>query len=235
MSRLVPRLCSCICVLFLAWVPACGGGTGNASDAGGGGADAGTDAGTLDAGAGTDTGSGGDDGGHDAAPGDDAAVTPTDGGGTLATCGGRSGLCAGDEWCDFDAADACGAADGTGVCRARPETCVPATEIVCGCDGTTYESPCEAERGGTDVFASGGCGGADTFACGGGIRCATSTRYCQITTGGAAPGFTSYECQPLPTTCTGGSAAPSCATCFPGDSLCDDGATGEITVTLLAP
>ncbi len=233
-------------VLLLALgAPGCGGSTTTpGTDAGTGGADTGADAGTGGADAGSDAGGAGadsgSDGGIDAAAAVDANSTPTDGGGTLATCGGRSGPCAGDEWCDYAPGGVpCGAADGTGVCRARPDACVPATEIVCGCDGVTYENACEAARAGADVQTSGGCSGAPTFGCGGAIRCATSVEYCQLTTGGADPGFTSYQCVPLPSRCTAsGSTPPSCTFCFPSGppgGTCDDGASGELTVTLLAP
>ena len=57
--------------------------------------------------------------------------------------------------------------------------------------------------------------------------------------GRADPGFTSYQCVPLPSRCTAsGSTPPSCTFCFPSGppgGTCDDGPSGELTVTLLAP
>ena len=44
-----------------------------------------------------------------------------------------------------------------GLCRPRPETCEPVSELVCGCDFTTYESPCEAASAGVRVSAIGEC------------------------------------------------------------------------------
>jgi len=72
-------------------------------------------------------------------------------------CGGFAGaMCVAGQFCDY-ADDSCGAADQAGSCAARPEICTPIIDEVCGCDGKKYQSPCEAQRAGVDVRASGGC------------------------------------------------------------------------------
>jgi hypothetical protein len=203
----------------------------------------------LDANGG-DTGTAADGASNDAAsnadaPSDDAASTVDagsddaasgDAGGSLNSCGGFAGaVCTSTEYCQYTGPVTCGAADGTGVCRARPTSCAPDTNVVCGCDFMTYANACEAARAGTDVSASGSCGAATTFACGPAIRCTADTQYCRITMGGFAH-MTSYSCEAL-ATCTAGTT-PSCASCFPGSTvgnMCNDVGPGEMTVTLLTP
>ena len=77
-------------------------------------------------------------------------------------CGGFAGFtCASDQWCDYDdtlGGGACGIADGSGVCRERPEFCPEVYSPVCGCNGETYSNECDANAAGVDVFASGKCG-----------------------------------------------------------------------------
>ena len=82
--------------------------------------------------------------------GDDSAPAP-DGG---AACGGIAGhRCPEDPstiYCDFEDTVQCGATDGSGVCRARPTTCLLDCPGVCGCDGKFYCNACEAHRAGVD-------------------------------------------------------------------------------------
>ena len=66
--------------------------------------------------------------------------------------------CAGDQYCDFPD-DACGAADGPGVCRDRPEACIQIFDPVCGCDGSDYGNACVAASAGVDVAREGECDG----------------------------------------------------------------------------
>lgn len=74
------------------------------------------------------------------------------------TCGGRAGaVCNPGEYCDFPEPHYCGGADETGVCRTRPDACPPEIRTVCGCDGVTYASPCDAYTSGTDVARDGAC------------------------------------------------------------------------------
>lgn len=66
--------------------------------------------------------------------------------------------CSGDTFCDFVDAAACGDV-AAGLCRARPIGCELAPQAeVCGCDGTTYASACDAELAGAAVAdADAGC------------------------------------------------------------------------------
>lgn len=70
-------------------------------------------------------------------------------------CGGAAGAtCASTEWCDVADGAAC---DASGVCRPRPTVCPDYYSPTCGCDGTTYSNPCDAEAAGTDVAYPGAC------------------------------------------------------------------------------
>lgn len=68
------------------------------------------------------------------------------------------GRCRSDEYCDYFIEGACGSLDEVGLCRPRPGECAGApVERVCACDGTTYESACEAHRAGFEVVMPGEC------------------------------------------------------------------------------
>jgi len=99
-----------------------------------------------------------------------------DGGGGVAACGTRAGVsCAEGEFCNFAPDKACGATDRGGVCAKKPEACAGIYAPVCGCDGETYSSDCEANAAGVSVRAKGECGaGGDSGeTCGGiaGLTC----------------------------------------------------------------
>ena len=78
---------------------------------------------------------------------------------TAKSCGGKGGgTCAPTEWCDYPLLGvACGAADGTGLCQARPSGCATIVAPVCGCDGKTYSNACLAHAAGVDDARSGPC------------------------------------------------------------------------------
>ncbi len=65
--------------------------------------------------------------------------------------------CSQYEYCEFGPYNVCGSA-GPGVCQPRPPMCGYGTQV-CGCDGQTYNSECEANMAGTDVASQGSCGG----------------------------------------------------------------------------
>ncbi len=73
-------------------------------------------------------------------------------------CGGLLGLtCADSEFCSYAADAFCGAADATGTCTPKPESCDAVYDPVCGCDGVTYGSECEANLAGISSAAAGEC------------------------------------------------------------------------------
>ena len=75
------------------------------------------------------------------------------------SCGGNLGLaCGADSFCNYDLEGACGAADATGSCEAKPQACARIYKPVCGCDGRTYNNGCEAHMAGASVAADGTCG-----------------------------------------------------------------------------
>ncbi|MBX3249476.1 MAG: hypothetical protein KF901_20030 [Myxococcales bacterium] len=72
---------------------------------------------------------------------------------------------------------------------------------------------------------------APCFDCGDERRCQQDVEYCQILSGGAPPGFTSYECRRAPDGC-GGVASCACVDSSAGD--CDESGDGVI-VRVFAP
>ena len=73
-------------------------------------------------------------------------------------CGGIAGLtCGAKLYCDYPVKAQCGAADQTGVCRARPELCTTQYDPVCGCDDKTYGNACVAAAMGISVAYKGAC------------------------------------------------------------------------------
>lgn len=71
--------------------------------------------------------------------------------GATARCGGFGGIqCPDDMYCDYDT-DICGATDGQGDCKERPEACNFNMDRVCGCDGQFYTNECFANAAGVDI------------------------------------------------------------------------------------
>lgn len=67
--------------------------------------------------------------------------------------------CAANEWCSYSPDNVCGIADGTGICRPRPEICTTDYMPVCGCDAKTYSNACTAHANGVSVAYVGTCRG----------------------------------------------------------------------------
>jgi len=80
------------------------------------------------------------------------------GGSTGNSCGGFAGLhCASEQqFCDL--ASGCGhIADANGTCETISENCSAVVELVCGCDGTTYQNNCERIKAGVLKASAGAC------------------------------------------------------------------------------
>lgn len=61
--------------------------------------------------------------------------------------------CDDTEYCEREASNC----RGPGRCLPRPDTCTEPIRTVCGCDGQTYDSACEAHRAGTWIASDGPC------------------------------------------------------------------------------
>ncbi len=144
----------------------------------------------------------------------------------LAACGGGEGRCeqppceipphrcSADadcfqtEFCDY-AGNTCGAAPfDQGVCASdMHESCdFEQLELVCGCDGMTYESVCGAAQAGTDVDVNGGCASPPgTFWCAG-RGCQRDSQVCFEVV--QAPEDNVVRCLDLPAACR---ENPTCA------------------------
>lgn len=183
-----------------------GGGSGGSAAAGGNGTGAN---GTGGNGAGGN-GSGGNGTGGIGTGGGNGTGGTAGAGGSFAACGGFAGLtCTDKEYCDFPD-DICGAADGQGVCLARPEVCPKNYSPTCACDGMVYGNECDAARAGVDVSTISTCPAPEPnqFNCGHGF-CDSTTQYCQRTYADVPGTSDSYICAPLPAACAG--MPPSCA------------------------
>ena len=67
--------------------------------------------------------------------------------------------CGDTEYCAKDTCDPMA----VGQCATKPEMCPPLYSPVCGCDGTTYGSECDAQAAGENVDYAGECGGEEKF------------------------------------------------------------------------
>lgn len=189
------------------WAMGCGstvdgGGTSSTGMAGSGGTGGnGTGGNSSTGGAGGAAGNGGNGGG---------VSTGGAGGGSGVACGGFAGvLCVETEYCDYPD-DICGAADGQGVCKIRPQACPEFYSPTCACNGMVYGNDCEAAAAGFDVSTLGGCMPPEPtqFNCGKGF-CDAATQYCQRTLSDVGGTPDSYTCVNAPAACAGGK--PSCA------------------------
>ena len=73
-------------------------------------------------------------------------------------CGGFAGFqCAEGLSCQMTAGQCHTVADAAGVCRWPPQACTMIYAPVCGCDGKTYPSACNAASKGVSVATEGEC------------------------------------------------------------------------------
>lgn len=132
-------------------------------------------------------------------PSDDTGTTIEDTGpqadtGPGASCGGRgSPPCGRGTFCNFPPSSFCGRADGPGVCTPIPSMCTRELMPVCGCDGSTYSNPCEAQRASVSVETLGACP----------VRCDPDT----------------VLCDGIPPRCATGTVASVAAGCWTGDCV----------------
>jgi hypothetical protein len=82
-------------------------------------------------------------------------------------CGGFAGFaCSGNSYCNYEVASGgqgCdGIADASGVCLPKVVACTKESRPVCGCDGRTYGSPCDAHFNEVSVAHEGDCKSAPT-------------------------------------------------------------------------
>jgi len=88
--------------------------------------------------------------------------------------------CPSEYYCEKTAGDC----DGEGTCQIKPDEgdCRNIGGLVCGCDGNTYESECEAQIAGVNVASDGACEGTETctvnYDCYAGQYCTKDTGDC---------------------------------------------------------
>lgn len=199
---------------------ACGGSTSAETGSQGAGGGAGSSGGGGSSGSGGASGAGGSAG---------SGAAAGSGGGSGAACGGIGGLpCAADEYCDF-ADDSCGAFDGGGTCKKRPNGCPDLYSPVCGCDGQVHANPCDTNAAGTDLSALGGCPPPQGWiACGTGF-CEATMQYCQRATSDIGGEPDSYSCRMLPQGCNGVGTCACVANEPCGNIMCEVVAGGGNT------
>jgi hypothetical protein len=193
----------------------------------------------VDVSVGGTTGTGGNDSGSGGASssavtgtgGATSSATSSTGTGSGAVCGGFAGaVCADNEYCDFPD-NRCGATDGQGICKPRPEACDLNFIATCGCDGQVHGNECAANSAGQDVSNMGSCQApVGQFACGSHF-CFQKTEYCTKFGSDVGSEPDTFSCKPVPAGC---GATPTCA-CLSGvacGNICE-ATNGGLQVTCL--
>jgi hypothetical protein len=120
------------------------------------------------------------------------------------SCGGLIGKpCPTNEYCDYPPDAICGAADATGICRARPQACTLEYAPVCGCDAKTYGNACGAQSAGVSVVSKGECAPTGQVCGTRGAAACSDKEFCKFPDGsqcGAAD--EGGVCTPRPEVCT---------------------------------
>ncbi len=74
------------------------------------------------------------------------------------SCGGPAEIsCESGQWCSYDGDELHERAALSGICRDTPLLCPSILAQVCGRDGKTYSSECNANRAGVDALSTGPC------------------------------------------------------------------------------
>ncbi len=115
---------------------------------------------------------------------------------TTVSCGDNNG-CAQTEYCAKPAGNCNTFLAGT--CEDRPQMCPPLYSPVCGCDGTTYGSECDASAAGVNVDYAGECG--TTPGCYGNEECTDSSGTKQFCLYGVGACYGPGTCTDIPMTC----------------------------------
>ena len=161
--------------------------------------------------------------------GDDSTGSSTLG----ATCGGETGTnCANREYCAYVPGQDCGRADDAATCKSRPQACPAIYAPVCGCDGNTYPSACDAAAAGFGYERGGPCENGQVCAGKAGILCPEGL-FCFMETGKCLAADEAGTCQAKPQACDavyapacgcdGKTYANACSAAIEGVNIARDG------------
>ena len=140
--------------------------------------------------------------------------------------------CPSGDFCEV-ADFSCGSDDLLGQCQTKPSSCSPGGPAVCGCNGVTYPSLCEAELAGQHATKSLSCPTpAGTFRCGP-LFCGLGGEICRRTVDLVGGGPDAYACVGLPPGCPSGCGCGLCEPC-PGQTCgeaCSSDGSGGLVLT----